>query len=45
VISYRVTQEYEVEELIKKWIPYVKVLEPLSLIDKIENELKEYLQS
>lgn len=44
IVSYKVTQEYEVEELIKKWIPYVKVIEPLSLKQKIEDELKEYLK-
>ena len=44
IVEYKVTQEYEVEELIKKWLPYVKVIEPLSLKNKIENELKEYLK-
>jgi len=43
IISFRVTQERELEELIKKWIPYVKVIEPISLKEKIENELREYL--
>jgi predicted DNA-binding transcriptional regulator YafY len=32
-----------VEELIKRWLPYVKVIEPLSLKEKIEGELREYL--
>ena len=44
LIKYSVTQEIEVVELIKKWIPYVKVIEPLSLKNSIENELKEYLK-
>ncbi len=43
IVGYKVTQEYEVEELIKRWIPYVKVISPLSLKNKIESELKEYL--
>ncbi len=43
LISFKVTQELEVEELIKKWIPFVKVIEPISLKNKIEDELKEYL--
>jgi len=43
LISYHVTQEIEVEELIKRWLPYVKVIEPLSLKEKIEGELKGYL--
>ena len=43
VVQYFVTQEMEVEELIKRWIPYVKVTEPLSLKLKIEEELRTYL--
>jgi predicted DNA-binding transcriptional regulator YafY len=43
LIKYKITQEMEIEELIKKWIPYVKVVEPLSLKEKIESELKQYL--
>lgn len=43
IVSYKVTQEIELEELVKKWIPYVKVIEPISLKEKIENELKQYL--
>ena len=42
--SYQVTQEEEVEELIKKWLPYVKVIEPLSLKKKIEGKLRGYLK-
>jgi hypothetical protein len=34
----------EVEELIKRWIPFVKVIEPSSLKQKIENEMREYLK-
>jgi len=33
----------EVEELIKRWIPHVKVVSPLSLKNKIDDELREYL--
>ena len=44
ILSYRVTQELEVEEIIKKWLPYVKVLKPLSLKEKIEEELRKYLE-
>ncbi|CAA6818180.1 MAG: Unknown protein [uncultured Sulfurovum sp.] len=43
IISYTVTQEIELEELIKKWIPFLKVLSPLSLKEKIENDLRNYL--
>ncbi len=43
VYSYTVTQEKEMEELVKKWIPNIKILEPLSLKNKIEEDLKKYL--
>ena len=43
IVSYKVTQEREVEEIIKKWVPYVKVISPISLKEKIEAELKQYL--
>ena len=43
IVSYTVTQDIEVEELVKKWIPHMKVIEPLSLKKKIEDELKNYL--
>lgn len=43
IIQYKVTQEKEMEELIKKWLPFVKVLEPLSLKDSINYELRKYL--
>lgn len=43
IVEYKVTQEIEVEELIKKWLPYMRVIEPMSLKDKIDKELREYL--
>jgi predicted DNA-binding transcriptional regulator YafY len=45
IIQYMVTQDLEVEELIKKWLPYIKIISPLSLKNKIEKELKQYLLS
>ena len=35
----------EIEELIKKWIPFVKVIEPLSLKEKIASDLRSYLNT
>jgi predicted DNA-binding transcriptional regulator YafY len=43
LLSFKVTQEMEIEELIKKWIPFVKVIEPVSLKDKINRDLRSYL--
>lgn len=42
-VSFKVTQEMEIEELVKKWIPYIRVVLPLSLKQKIEDDLKQYL--
>lgn len=43
ILLFTVTRELEVEELIKKWLPYLKVLEPLTLDEKIKNDIKKYL--
>ena len=43
VYSFMVSQDREMEELIKTWIPFIKVIEPLSLKEKIESDLKKYL--
>jgi predicted DNA-binding transcriptional regulator YafY len=40
LISFEVTQELEVESLIKSWIPHIRVIEPQSLKEKIEEDLK-----
>jgi len=45
LVSFKVTQESEVEDLIKKWLPYLKVIEPLSLDEKIKLDIKKYLNS
>ena len=45
LLSFKVTQEMEIEELIKKWIPFVKVIEPISLKEKIKSDLKSYLNT
>ena len=44
ILSYEVTQEMEMDELIKKWLPYVKVISPGSLKESIEKDLRDYLQ-
>jgi predicted DNA-binding transcriptional regulator YafY len=43
LIKYKITQEMEIEELIKKWIPFIKIIKPLSLKEKIVNDLRNYL--
>jgi len=44
LLSFKVTQEMEMEELVKKWLPFMRVVEPKSLQEKIKNELIEYLK-
>ena len=44
ILSYEVTQDMEMDELIKKWLPYMKVISPVSLKEKIKNDLREYLR-
>ena len=43
IYSFKVSQNREMEELIKTWIPFIKVIKPLSLKEKIETDLKQYL--
>ncbi len=43
LISFEVTQELEVESLIKSWMPHIRVIEPQSLKEKLEAELRAYL--
>lgn len=45
VIKYEITQNLEIEELIYKWMPHIKVIEPLNLKNKIEKQLKSYLKN
>ncbi len=43
LLSFKVTQEMEMEELVKKWIPYMRVIEPQSLKETIAADLRVYL--
>lgn len=43
ILKYIVTQEFELEELVKKWIPHIKVIEPIALKEKIDSLLRTYL--
>lgn len=45
LVSYNVSQEGEVEELIKKWIPHIKIIEPLTLKERIRKTLEQSLQN
>ena len=43
VISVEITDDMEIVPVVKYWLPYIKVLEPQSIIEKIEKDLKQYL--
>lgn len=42
-IAFDVTSKMEVLPLIKSWIPYIRVVEPKSIVDEIEKDLRSYL--
>lgn len=44
VLKYQVTQLMEIEDLIKRWLPHMRVIEPLELKEQIESELRVYLE-
>jgi predicted DNA-binding transcriptional regulator YafY len=44
VLSYTVTQTIEIDDLIKRWIPSMKVTSPSSLKERIHKDLTEYLK-
>jgi len=44
LIQFTVTQDIELKDLIKRWIPYVKVISPLSLKEKIAKDIAHYLE-
>jgi len=44
LVKFKVTQEIEIEDLVKRWIPYLKVVKPLSLKTKIKDEVRKYLE-
>ena len=43
IVTYKVTQLREIDALIKQWIPFVHVVEPLELKEHIHKELQAYL--
>lgn len=43
LLSFEVTQELEVESFIKSWTPHLRVIEPQSLREKIEEDFRQYL--
>ncbi len=44
ILKFEITDELEIEDLIKSWIPYIKIISPLSLKKKVIQELTQYIQ-
>ena len=44
IISFEVTHDEDIDNLIKSWLPHVKVLEPIRFRDQIKNELEKYIE-
>ena len=45
IIKYQMTQLIEIEDLIKIWVPHVRVIEPTELKEKIDRDLQQYFKS
>jgi len=44
LITFTVTHEEEVDNLIKSWLPHIKVISPKSLAERIKKDLISYLE-
>jgi len=44
VISMKITHDMEIIPLVKHWLPNIKILEPQSIKDDLEKELKDYMK-
>jgi len=44
IVSFDVSHDEDIDNIIKSWIPYIEILEPQRFRDKIINELEDYLQ-
>lgn len=45
IVCTKVSYDDEILKLVKYWIPYIKIVEPKYLKDKINDTLKEYLKN
>jgi len=44
LLSYTVTQDLEMMDIVKRWIPYMKVVSPVSLKEQIAKDITKYLK-
>ncbi|RLA78790.1 MAG: hypothetical protein DRG78_14310 [Epsilonproteobacteria bacterium] len=43
-VSFEVSHDEDIDNIIKSWLPHVEILEPKRFRDKLTNELEEYLK-
>ncbi len=43
VVSTNVSFDDEILNIVKQWIPYIEILKPVELQEKLEDVLKKYL--
>ena len=43
LIGFKVTQYLEIDELIKRWIPFVKVVQPAEFKERLEQDVNSFL--
>jgi len=44
LVSYKISNDMEIIPLIQKWIPYVEVIEPLNIKNKIAKNFEEFMK-
>ena len=44
VVSTNVSFDDEILNIVKQWIPYIEILKPVELQEKLEDVLKNYLK-
>lgn len=44
IVSFEITHDEDIDNIIKAWLPYIEVLEPKRYRDKLHKELEEYLK-
>lgn len=43
IAQFEVTHDEDIDNIIKSWLPDIKVIEPIRYKEKLENELRDYL--
>jgi len=44
IVEFKVTHYEDIDNIIKAWLPDIRILEPISYKEKFEQELKSYLE-